>query len=106
MASSGVAERLPAMCGSETLTTVVSSTSMKVLVITAIATSQGFTSFHAPAELRSKVWVAVAITDESYEMLGDGEWTRIAGEPDYRNAPGLFVSFRTEAHARFSREQE
>src|SRR3954468_454575 len=44
VASSGVAERLPAMCGSETLTTVVSSTSMKVLIITAEATSHGLIS--------------------------------------------------------------
>ena len=42
--SSIVAERLPAMCGSDTLTTVVSSTSMKVAHITAIATIHGFTS--------------------------------------------------------------
>ena len=41
VASSVLAERLPAMCGSETLTTVVSSTSMKVPDITAIAMSQG-----------------------------------------------------------------
>src|ERR1700691_2164580 len=41
VASSVVAERLPAMCGSETLTTVVSSTSMKVLDMTAMAMSQG-----------------------------------------------------------------
>src|SRR5947209_3989164 len=43
VASSVLAERLPAMCGSDTLTTVVSSTSMKVLDITAMATTQGFT---------------------------------------------------------------
>src|SRR5579884_35851 len=42
--SSMVAERLPAMCGSETLTTVVSRTSINVLDITAIATSHGLTS--------------------------------------------------------------
>src|SRR5438067_10677601 len=41
VASSVVADRLPAMWGSETLTTVVSSTSIKVPVITAIATSHG-----------------------------------------------------------------
>ena len=41
VASSIVAERLPAMCGSDTLTTVVSSTSMKVANITEIAMSQG-----------------------------------------------------------------
>jgi hypothetical protein len=34
VASSVLAERLPAMCGSETLTTVVSSTSMKMLDMT------------------------------------------------------------------------
>ena len=44
MASSVLAERLPAMCGSETLTTVVSSTSMKVLDMTAMAMSQGLIS--------------------------------------------------------------
>ena len=36
-----MAERLPAMCGSETLTTVVSSTSIKVLSITATAIHHG-----------------------------------------------------------------
>src|SRR6187401_2429644 len=41
--SSIVAERLPAMCGSETLTTVVSSTSMNVANMTATATSHGLT---------------------------------------------------------------
>ena len=43
VASSMVAERLPAMCGSDTLTTVVSSTSMKVQNITEMATIQGLT---------------------------------------------------------------
>src|ERR1700692_4764238 len=37
-----VAERLPAMWGSETLTTVVSSTSINVLSITAMAMIHGF----------------------------------------------------------------
>ena len=41
--SSMVADRLPAMCGSDTLTTVVSSTSMNVANMTAIATIQGLT---------------------------------------------------------------
>src|SRR5947209_8332284 len=39
VASSVLADRLPAICGSDTFTTVVSSTSMKVLDMTAIATS-------------------------------------------------------------------
>ena len=43
VASSVVAAMLLAMCGSDTLTTVVSSTSMKVANITAIATIQGLT---------------------------------------------------------------
>src|SRR5262249_26085084 len=43
VASSTVASRLPAMWGSDTLTTVVSSTSMKVENITDIATIQGLT---------------------------------------------------------------
>src|SRR5262245_135505 len=41
--SSIVADRLPAMCGSDTLTTVVSSTSMKVANMTATDTIHGFT---------------------------------------------------------------
>src|SRR3954466_5138031 len=41
VASSTVAERLPAICGSDTFTTVVSSTSMKVANITETAMSQG-----------------------------------------------------------------
>jgi len=41
VASSMVADKLPAMCGSDTLTTVVSSTSMKVPSMTAIATIHG-----------------------------------------------------------------
>ena len=41
VASSMVADRLPAMCGSDTFTTVVSSTSMKVANITETAMSQG-----------------------------------------------------------------
>ena len=43
VASSTVADRLPAMCGSETFTTVVSSTSMNVANMTESATSQGLT---------------------------------------------------------------
>src|SRR5215468_9406988 len=41
VASSIVAERLPAMCGSDTLTTLVSSTSMKVASITEMAMIHG-----------------------------------------------------------------
>jgi hypothetical protein len=51
VASSVLAEQLPAMCGRETLTTVVSSTSMKVLDVTAMAISQGLISWEA-------VWLA------------------------------------------------
>jgi hypothetical protein len=43
---------------------------MKVLHITAIATSHGFTSFHARDALPLNVWLAVAISGESYEMRG------------------------------------
>ena len=43
VASSTVADRLPAMCGSDTLTTVVSSTSMNVANMTEIAMIQGLT---------------------------------------------------------------
>src|SRR6266568_6617709 len=44
VASFGVEESDPAMCGSETLTTVVSSTSINVLVITVMATIHGLTT--------------------------------------------------------------
>src|SRR5436853_616583 len=44
VASSTVADRFPAICGSETFTTVVSSTSMKVLDMTATAISHGLIS--------------------------------------------------------------
>src|SRR5437667_1080050 len=44
VASLVLEERLPAMCGRDTFTTVVSSTSMKVLDMTAIAISQGLMS--------------------------------------------------------------
>src|SRR5262245_17573786 len=53
VASSVVAAMLLAMCGSDTLTTVVSSTSMKVANITAIATIQGFTCFSLTGDLCS-----------------------------------------------------
>src|SRR5258707_13885134 len=45
VASSIVADSVPAMCGSDTLTTVVSSTSMKVANITETAISQGLICF-------------------------------------------------------------
>src|SRR2546430_16261290 len=48
------------MCGRETLTTVVSSTSIKVLAITATATSQGLT---AGASAKVRVWTKSAISD-------------------------------------------
>ena len=44
MLSSTPAERFPAMCGSETLATLVSSTSMKTASITVKATSHGWVS--------------------------------------------------------------
>src|SRR5436305_5361319 len=47
VASSTVADRFPAICGSETFTTVVSSTSMKVLDMTATAISHGLMSGRA-----------------------------------------------------------
>src|SRR4029077_17738177 len=45
VASSIDADRLPAMCGSDTFTTVVSSTSMKVANITETAMIHGLTCF-------------------------------------------------------------
>src|SRR5437667_3113370 len=47
VASSTVDDRFPAMCGNDTFTTVVSSTSIKVLDMTAMAISQGLISGRA-----------------------------------------------------------
>src|SRR4051794_24019846 len=47
VASSVVAERLPAMCGRATFATLVSSTSMKVASMTVAAITQGLTSGRA-----------------------------------------------------------
>ena len=44
MLSSVPAERLPAMCGRDTLAMLVSSTSMNVASVTAIAMIQGLTA--------------------------------------------------------------
>ena len=74
MASSGVAPKLPAMCGRETLTTVVSSTSIKVLAITATATSQGLT---AGTSAKVRVWTSSAISD----LLSDSSC--VHGADDY-----------------------
>src|SRR6187431_2649717 len=63
VASSVVADRLLAMCGSDTFTTVVSSTSMKVANITARATIQGLTG------------VLIAV------FVGAGLWTRPRSSP-------------------------
>ena len=76
MASSTVAERLPAMCGRETLTTVVSSTSMKVASITAMAMIQGlmWTGFAGAAETGgvagcdSGIGAGVLVSSEGIEI--------------------------------------
>src|SRR6185369_5075864 len=71
-ASSVLTERLPAICGSDTFTTVVSSTSMKVAHITATATIHGFTwgvasdgipvpCFHDAANRREAAVCALAL---------------------------------------------
>src|SRR3954468_10285801 len=52
VASSIVTDRLPAMWGSDTFTTVVSSTSMKVANITDTAMIQGLTCFASVMSLR------------------------------------------------------
>src|SRR5271157_853794 len=56
-ASSTLAERLPAMCGRDTLTTVVSSTSMKVANITAVAMIHGLTWGWGASEDGIRVYV-------------------------------------------------
>jgi hypothetical protein len=50
--SSVLTDRLPAICGSDTFTIVVSSTSMKAPSVTATAISQGFArGFQSPCVL-------------------------------------------------------
>src|SRR5579863_7798561 len=69
VASSVVAERFPAMCGSETLTTVVSSTSMKVLDMTAIAISQGLISLVAGSLAAITLALEILRLDHAYAGL-------------------------------------
>ena len=49
--SSTVAPILPAMCGTDTLTTVVSSTSMNVASMTAMVTIQGLTGLEESRDI-------------------------------------------------------
>ena len=67
VASSVVAERFPAMCGSETLTTVVSSTSMKVLDMTAIAISQGLISLVAESLAAITLVLEIALNHATWD---------------------------------------
>src|SRR5690349_19777495 len=69
------------MCGRETLTTVVSSTSIKVLAMTATATSQGLT---AGASAKGRVWTSSAISDFLFDS------GRVHGANDY-GAGGLIA---------------
>src|SRR5262245_42849507 len=54
--SSTDADRLPAMCESDTFTTVVSSTTMNVPNITAIAVSHGLTGGAASSFIGGRRW--------------------------------------------------
>src|SRR5580704_3419798 len=58
VASSVLAERLPAMCGSATLATLVSSTSMKVANITVMAITHGLTP---RPKAMSRTWKSVGV---------------------------------------------
>src|SRR5579872_765786 len=69
--SSTLAERLPAMCGSETLATLVSRTSMNVASVTVSAMIQGFTGARSAlgiAAVMESVWLILALL--FYEDLG------------------------------------
>src|SRR5262245_1523950 len=57
VASSIDTDRLPAMCGSDTFTTVVSSTSMKVANITEMAMIHGLIGFCSVMEARNSPWL-------------------------------------------------
>ena len=74
VASSMVADMLPAMCGSDTFTTVVSSTSMKVAHITATAISQGFTAGcpELVDDIRASTSRAQAVPEETHQCLEIG----------------------------------
>src|SRR5208337_3721100 len=81
VASLGVAEMLPAMCVKETLTTVVSSTSMKVASITAMVMS------HGPS-LRFAMRLVNAV------CLPCSTWVRaVIGCPPRREFPGAHRVF-------------
>src|SRR5207244_9985081 len=90
VASSIVADRLPAMCGSDTLTTVVSSTSMKVANITEIAMIHGFTclcSVTARTSLPRRTRRTQRLTEERFQS-GETEKQR-NGEESAFDADGL-----------------
>src|SRR4051795_7518604 len=69
VASSMVADSVPAMCGSDTFTTVVSSTSMNVANITETAISQGLMCFSA-------------ISASGFSASGDHHFTETIGVTD------------------------
>ena len=75
VASSVVAAMLLAMCGSDTLTTVVSSTSMKVANMTATATIHGLTGVaHARLSGRPPTGVHGRRTDMPGRSRCSGSW--------------------------------
>src|SRR6185437_5357623 len=102
VASSTEADRLPAIWGSDTLTTVVSSTSMKVLDITAIAISQGLMSGCAC----SCAWelIVTRAASSSYirfiaALKGSGK-SRVPEKAGFRKKPGSGKN-RVQEKARF-----
>src|ERR1700689_5145102 len=76
--SSTVAERLPAICGSETLAMLVSSTSMKVASITVAAINQGLT-----LGVQGTAGFATGVSTEAtviYRAIVAGYWRLAVGD--------------------------
>jgi hypothetical protein len=82
--SSTLAERLPAIWGSDTLATLVSKTSMNVASMTVAAMSQGFISGIEPAY---STWLAIGYLARS---------RKAAPKPSHRKKCTLFVALRME----------
>src|ERR1039457_86888 len=110
VASSGVADRLPAMFGSATLATLVSSTSMKVASITVMAMTHGLTNgrkgtaglfavdrLHLPdavRQVRARLVVAVqrrdlVVTGARQPVLRLNHF-HVVGHPRLKAVAGLF----------------
>src|SRR5260370_28045390 len=93
VASSSVAERLPAMWGKETLAMAVSSTSMKVAMVTTSATAQGLCPPVQP--------FSVVMRRDSSEVTISlrSSWTRAVAPPARLGTGSSHADLRFHRHA-------